>query len=214
MSQSEKTVIRSAHEDDVDAITRIANHYVLNSGANLRLQLYEPEEWSKLLAQGSAQYPWLIAQQGPRILGYAYAASWNAREAYAWSTETTIYLAAEAAGQGVGTRLYQTLLDELTYQGFTTAIAKITSPNPGSEALHRKTGFTLIGKLADNGFKNGRWWDVGIWQRTLASATVPPKPVTTPRVLEATAIDLLPTDKSGGFQPDGWHGPLTGATGS
>jgi phosphinothricin acetyltransferase len=55
----------------------------------------------------------------------------------------------------------------LAAQGYFTAFAGITLPNPGSVKLHETVGFKPIGSFRDIGYKLGRWHDVGWWQLAL-----------------------------------------------
>src|SRR3546814_8953561 len=59
-------------------------------------------------------------------------------------------------------------------QGFTQAIAAISLPNDASIKLHEALGFFRAGVYREIGFKHGAWRDVGLWQRELATAEVPP----------------------------------------
>jgi phosphinothricin acetyltransferase len=52
-----------------------------------------------VLAKG---LPWLVAEQGSQVLGYAYANHFRPRPAYRFSVEDSIYPRPEALGQGVG----------------------------------------------------------------------------------------------------------------
>jgi phosphinothricin acetyltransferase len=79
-----------------------------------------------------------------------------------------------AEGRGLGRRLYAPLLAILEAQGFSQAIAAIALPNDASVRLHERLGFTRAGTYARVGYKMGRWWDVGLWQRPLAGAADPP----------------------------------------
>jgi len=114
-----------------------------------------------------AGLPWLVAENGQGIVGYAYAAPWKARDAYRFAVESTIYLAPEATGRGIGRRLYDALLPRLRAGGLRTAIGGIALPNAASVALHEAMGFTKSAHFREVGFKFGRWIDVGYWQRML-----------------------------------------------
>ncbi len=115
----------------------------------------------------AAPLPYLVLEGTPGIVGYAYAAPWHARAAYRHTVETSIYLAPECTGQGQGSRLYGTLLDLLKQAGLHAAIGGITLPNAASVALHERLGFQKAAHYAQVGFKQGRWLDVGYWQRLL-----------------------------------------------
>ncbi|HEY0116956.1 MAG TPA: N-acetyltransferase, partial [Allosphingosinicella sp.] len=54
------------------------------------------------------------------------------------------------------------------------AIAAITLPNQASARLHEAMGFERCGVYGRVGWKLGQWWDVGLWQRSLAPPAAPP----------------------------------------
>lgn len=65
----------------------------------------------------------------------------------------------------------------LREQGFHSAFAGITEPNPGSAALHESCGFIAVGTYEKVGFKNGAWLDVRWYALELTQHPVPPLPV-------------------------------------
>ncbi len=111
----------------------------------------------------SARYPWLVAQIGDEVLGYAYATEHRTRAAYRWAAETAVYVHGAHQRQGAGARLYGALLPLLALQGLYVACAGITLPNPASVALHERFGFEPIGVYREIGFKHGAWQSVGWW---------------------------------------------------
>lgn len=60
---------------------------------------------------------------------------------------------------GVGTALYSALIDLLKAMNFQTVYGVVTSPNPKSEKLHEKMGFSNCGVLKRCGYKLGKWVD-------------------------------------------------------
>lgn len=48
------------------------------------------------------KYPYLVAEQDGRIVGYAYAGPLHERAAYDWAVETSIYVKMDAKGQELG----------------------------------------------------------------------------------------------------------------
>jgi phosphinothricin acetyltransferase len=121
-------------------------------------------------------YPWLVAERHGGIDGYAYAGRFAARSAYAWSVETSLYVAEAARRRGVGRGLYTALLGILAAQEYRRAFAGIALPNPASVALHESMGFTLSGVHREVGWKLGGWHDVGWWQRPLQASGGEPRP--------------------------------------
>jgi phosphinothricin acetyltransferase len=122
---------------------------------------------------------------GAVVAGYAYACRWRERPAYDWAAEVSVYVDPARQGEGIGRALYAELLERLRAQGFRSAVAGITLPNPASIALHEAMGFESIGALRDIGWKRDAWHDVGYWQLLLAPdaadpprAPLPPGPIT------------------------------------
>jgi L-amino acid N-acyltransferase YncA len=161
-------VIRQANSADAEDIAHIYNHYVRETIVTFEEQAVSIAEMAKRLADTVANsLPWLVAEQDGTIVGYARASKWKPRSAYRFSVETTIYLAPDCLGQGVGTSLYQFLIDDLKKLGLHTAIGGIALPNAGSVALHEKLGFRKVAHFDEVGFKFGKWIDVAYWQLSL-----------------------------------------------
>jgi phosphinothricin acetyltransferase len=78
--------------------------------------------------------------------------------------ESTIYLAPQAVGRGIGTALYSALLEGLRCLEVHCVVGGISLPNEASVALHEKLGFARIGQFREVGRKSGKWVDVGYWQ--------------------------------------------------
>jgi phosphinothricin acetyltransferase len=69
------------------------------------------------------------------------------------------------------------LLDALRLQGINQAVGVITLPGEPSVRLHEAMGFAPAGVWRQSGYKLGRWWDVGVWQKTLQTPPAQPAPV-------------------------------------
>jgi L-amino acid N-acyltransferase YncA len=138
-----------------------------------------PAELGARIERLAATHPWLVAESGGEVVGYAYACPHAARPAYRWAADVSIYVAAGRQGEGVGRALYMELFERLRHQGMRTAVAGITLPNPASIALHEALGFSRVGVLEKIGWKDGAWRDVGWWQLELApgGAEAPPEPL-------------------------------------
>jgi L-amino acid N-acyltransferase YncA len=158
-------MIRPVTLADAEAIALIYNHYVLETAITFEEVAIPPTEMAERIARTiGAGLPWLVAEQGGRVIGYSYASKWKDRTAYRFSVETTIYLAPDCHGNGVGTSLYRELHTCLKEMNFHTAIGGIIHPNPASQALHEKLGYRKVAHLSEIGFKFGKWIDVCYWQ--------------------------------------------------
>jgi phosphinothricin acetyltransferase len=169
--------IRSAGRGDIAAITQIYAHAVTHGTASFELDPPDEAEMARrqqaMLADG---YPYLVAEQGGVIAGYAYAGPYRARPAYHWSVEDSIYVAPQFHRRRIGQRLLAQLVADAQVCGFRQMIAVIgDSAQTASIVLHAAAGFALIGTLRSVGFKHGRWLDTVLMQRPLGSAdTTPP----------------------------------------
>jgi L-amino acid N-acyltransferase YncA len=161
-------MIRPATRADAEAIARIYNYYVLNTTISFEEQAVSPEEMAERMAEvTTGGLPWLALEQEGELMGYAYATKWKERSAYRFAVEVSVYLAAERAGRGLGTQLYEVLLRDLQEKGFHSVIGGIALPNPASVRLHEKFGMTKVAHFKEVGFKLGRWVDVGYWEGVL-----------------------------------------------
>jgi phosphinothricin acetyltransferase len=160
-------VIRPATPADAPAICRIYNPYVTGTVVTFETAPVAPETMAARIRKVTAGHPWLAWEEDGDLLGYAYASPWKEREAYRFSVETTVYVAGDARGRGIGTGLYRALLPALRDRGFHTALAGIALPNPASVALHEKLGFAQAARLPQVGRKLDRWVDVGYWALVL-----------------------------------------------
>lgn len=159
--------IRLATTQDAAAICQIYNPYILNTVISFETEAVSVEEMVQRIEDVLAEFPWLVYEEQGRILGYAYAGKWRARKAYQHSVESSVYIAQDSGGKGIGTLLYQRLIDELSKQSVHAVFGGIALPNPGSVALHEKLGFVKVGHLPQVGRKFDQWLDVGYWQLLL-----------------------------------------------
>jgi phosphinothricin acetyltransferase len=161
-------VIRTATGADAAAIAAIYNLYVRETIVTFEEDAVTIEEMAERIAEVAAhRLPWLVYEEMGELLGYAYASKWKGRCAYRFSVESTVYLAPEAQGRGIGTQLYAALFAQLKERGIHAVIGGIALPNPASVALHEKLGMRPIGQFREVGYKFGKWIDVGYWQATL-----------------------------------------------
>lgn len=184
-------MIRLAAAADFDAIAAITNHYIRTTAIHFGCTDVTADELRTLWRDHVAVYPWLVTAGTDGVpLGYAKAGVWRARAAYRWTTETGIYLAPTACGQGLGRALYGRLLAMLRNQGFHAAIGGIALPNDASVGLHERLGFVAAGTFPQAGRKFDRWHDVGFWRLPLQPSDRPPAALRTPDdAFAATAAD-------------------------
>ncbi|MFG2329571.1 GNAT family N-acetyltransferase [Streptomyces sp. NPDC048604] len=187
--------IRAGGEDDLEELTRIYNHYVVETAVTFDVEAFTVDQrrpW--LLAHpDSGPHRLLVAEEGGKLLGYATSSAFLPKPAYATSVETSVYVAPEHVGRGVGGLLYAALFDVLEHEDVHVALAGITVPNEASQRLHERFGFRLVGSFEQVGRKFGRFWDVAWFQRALAAchtqSSVPPSSSTSPRPGSSASAD-------------------------
>lgn len=159
-------MIRGASDADADAIAAIYNYYVTDTIVTFEEEpLSRVEIARRIDAVTKAGLPWLVAEEDGEILGYAYATPWKDRIGYRFSVETTVYLAKDCVGRGIGTQLYTELFRLLEKSGIHSAIGGVALPNDASVALHEKFGMKKVAEFESVGVKFNRWINVGYWQR-------------------------------------------------
>jgi L-amino acid N-acyltransferase YncA len=102
------------------------------------------------------------------VLGYGYANHFRPRKAYRFCLEDSLYLSAEAQGQGLGRLLLAELMARCEALGTRQMLAVIgDSSNLGSIGVHRTLGFEPAGVMKAVGWKFERWLDVVLMQKAL-----------------------------------------------
>ncbi|MEO8466583.1 MAG: arsinothricin resistance N-acetyltransferase ArsN1 family B [Gammaproteobacteria bacterium] len=160
--------IRDCTDADVPRICDIYNHYIRETVVTFEETPIAVAEMAGRIAAIRKRFPWLVIESEGAVAGYAYAGPWKTRSAYRFAIESTIYLAADALGRGLGTALYSRLLAALPQRDAHRVLGCIALPNEASVALHEKLGFKKIGIFNEVGWKFGRWVDVGYWGLTYA----------------------------------------------
>lgn len=153
-------LVRPAREHDARAIAAIYAWHVANGTATFDTIAPDAGNWSEKIADFTARgFPFLVAERDGGLVGYAYAARFRDRAAYAATCEDSIYIAHDVRGLGIGTALMLALLDAARGAGFEQMIAVIGGGEPASVALHAKCGFVQAGRLRNVGHKFGRVLD-------------------------------------------------------
>jgi L-amino acid N-acyltransferase YncA len=159
--------IRNALPADGERIAAIYAPYVKNTAVSFEEKPPSGEEMGSRIRETIEQYPYLVAQDAGRVVGYVYASQHGARASYRWSVNVAVYLDSTHHRRGIGTLLYRELFALLEMQGYAMAYAGITLPNAGSVGLHESLGFKFVGVYHDAGYKLGAWRDVGWWELPL-----------------------------------------------
>lgn len=169
-------ILRPSTPADLPAITAIYAEAVQHGTGTFELEPPDEAEMARrrddVLAKG---LPWLVAERGGQVLGYAYANTFRPRKAYRFCLEDSIYLHPDARGQGLGRLLLTELIGRCEAAGARQMLAVIgDAANTGSIGVHAALGFQHTGVLKASGWKFGRWLDVVLMQRALGAGDTQP----------------------------------------
>lgn len=159
--------VRPTTEADLAAVAAIYDEEVRHGIATFATEPPGLDYWRERQTSTEPGDHFLVAERDGAVAGYAYSGSYRPREAYARTRETSVYLAEDARGAGLGRALYDELLTRLRQDRIHLAVAVIAVPNPGSQGLHRACGYRHVGTLHDVGHKHGRWIDTELWELLL-----------------------------------------------
>ena len=161
--------IRPATDADMSAVQAIYAHHVEHGLGSFEEVAPDLDE---IIARRRGYLerglPYLVAEEGGAVCGYAYAAPFRPRSAYRHTVEDSIYVAPSQNHRGVGSALLGELIEQCTALGYRQMVAVIgDSGNRASIRLHEAQGFRHAGLMQAVGFKFGRWVDSVIMQRPL-----------------------------------------------
>jgi L-amino acid N-acyltransferase YncA len=165
-------IVRDAATNDASNIAAIYAHHVLTGTATYDFDAPDSVLWKMKIADVQSRgWPFLVADDGDMIIGYAYATQIRDRPGYRYTCEDSIYVHPDHVGQGLGSVLLTALIDASRDAGFGQMVAVIGGAEPASVAVHARAGFREVGRLSNVGFKFGRYLDNVYMQRALEDAT-------------------------------------------
>ena len=169
MKNRECIEIRMATVDDALQLLRIYAPYILETGVTFEYEVPSEEAFRARIAGITEKYPYLVACEGEKIVGYAYAKELGERAAFSHSVETAIYLARDMRGKGVGSLLYGQLERILKLQNVKNVYAAVSYREKEDETIshasplfHLAVGYRKAAHFHKCGYKFGRWYDI-VW---------------------------------------------------
>ena len=165
-------VIRDVKIEDASRLVEIYSYYVSKTAVSFEYEVPSVSEFEKRIKRISEKYPYLVCEKDNKIIGYAYAAAYSTREAYAWTVTTSIYIDKECRRQGVGTFLYEELEDRLKEKGIINLLAGVAFLEEEDEYLthdsfkfHENQGYTEVAHMKSVGKKFDKWYDLKWYQK-------------------------------------------------
>ncbi len=155
------TTIEAMQPGDWDAVRKIYLEGIATKNATFETDVPPYDAWD------AAHHPFcrLVAKRDDAVVGWVALSPTSKRRVYAGVAEITIYIAAQARGQGIGKALMQRVIEESEREGIWTLQAGIFVENTVSIALHKKHGFREVGIRERIGQMDGIWRDVMLLER-------------------------------------------------
>lgn len=154
-------VLRPLVRADWPAVEEIYEEGITTGHATFELA---PPGWEEWDAEHAACCR-LVAEDDGAILGWAALSPISDRCVYGGVAEVSVYVAGEAQGRGIGTRLLESLVKASEDAGYWTLQAGIFPENMGSVRIHERCGFRILGVRERLGKLNGVWRDVLLMER-------------------------------------------------
>jgi L-amino acid N-acyltransferase YncA len=161
--------IRAARRDDAGAIAEIYNQGVEDGQATFETEPRTAGDFTEDLAAPEAP-PFLVAEDGGRVVGWARLRPYSPRPCYAGVGEASLYVGRAARGEGIGLRLMEELADEAGHRRYWKLIGLLFPENRPSVALCRAAGWREVGLFHRHGRLEGRWRDVLLMERLVGEA--------------------------------------------
>ncbi|WP_209425357.1 GNAT family N-acetyltransferase [Pararhodobacter sp. SW119] len=161
-------MIRPARREDADAIAGLWNPIIRDTDITFNPVEKTPLEVAALIAERhTADLAFLVAEQDCEILGFAGYAQFRGGQGYARTMEHSVNLVPGARGKGLGRALMRALEDHAIARSRRTLIGAITATNLASLDFHCRLGFAEVGRIAQAGWKFGRYHDLVFMQKLL-----------------------------------------------
>lgn len=106
-----------------------------------------------------------VAEADGSMVGWAAASAVSTRQAYAGVAETSVYVAENARGRGVGKALLYRQVTEADTGGLWMLQTSIFPENKASLSLHHQAGFRTVGVRERIAQHHGRWRDTVLLER-------------------------------------------------
>lgn len=166
-------IIEDISEKDIEQALSIYNYYVKNTAITFDYNIQTIDDFKAKVKEISKKYPYLVAKENNKVVGYAYAGPFVGRDAYNHSCELTIYLDNKEKGRGVGKKLYSKMEQILRQMGIMNLYSCIAYPDKDDEYLtsnsrdfHKHLGFTQVGYFNKCGYKFNRFYNM-VWMEKI-----------------------------------------------
>ena len=159
--------IRKIEKRDIESCLNIYNYYILNTTVSFEEEAVSLKNFKKRVKNILKKFPFIVACEGEKVLGYAYLDTFHIRCAYRFTADLSIYLDKDFTGRGIGGMLLEEIEKQGKEIGMKNIISLIVADNEPSLKFHEKHGYYECGTMQDVGFKFNKWHSIKYYQKRI-----------------------------------------------
>jgi phosphinothricin acetyltransferase len=164
------TRTRLAGPGDAEAIARIYNEGIADRIATFETEPRTVEQIVRTLTERGARWPTVVVERDGRVIGWASASEYRARQCYSGVAEFSVYVSRDARGSGAGQAAMDALVGECEVRGIWKLLSRVFPENEASRRLLAKVGFREVGTYRRHAKLDGEWRDTVIVERLIGEA--------------------------------------------
>ena len=145
--------VRTVELQDAENLVNIYRPYVEHTAITFDYTVPSVHEFEEKISKSIQSYPFLVAEEGDDLLGYAYASEFYPKDAYKWTAEITIYLDEKYVEKVLERSCIMKLEKQLYDRGICRLTSCIAYPDEGSVSFHEKRGFRKVAHFEKVGYK-------------------------------------------------------------
>jgi L-amino acid N-acyltransferase YncA len=152
-------IVRDLTPDDWAEVVAIYRDGIRGGMATFETEVPQWDAWHE------AHPVRVVAEEDERVIGWAALSPVSSRWAYRGVAESSVYVARDRHGKGIGRALMEALIDRSERGGIWTLQTSIFPENEASLKLHRAVGFRVVGVRKRIGKRDGLWRDTVLMER-------------------------------------------------
>jgi L-amino acid N-acyltransferase YncA len=152
-------LVRNLRPDDWPEVAAIYRDGMRGGLATFETEVPSWDQWM------TAHPVRVVAELDETVVGWAAAGPVSSRWVYRGVFESSVYVARDRQGKGIGKELMERLISESEAAGIWTLQTSIFPENEASLKLHHALGFRVVGVRKRVGKRDGLWRDTVFLER-------------------------------------------------
>lgn len=168
MSEKEALKFIEANENDLEALLKLYNYYILNSTAHFDWHENSMETFKNRMYINHEKYKTYMVYQMDQLIGFCFLTPFRSKDAYYKTVEMGLYLYPDYVGQGYGKEIVSYLETIARQNGMEHIIVSISGENTASIRLFQNSGYEQCAHYKGIAEKFGRKLDLIDMQKALS----------------------------------------------